>query len=411
MRNFVYYKQQIIVIFTKNLINMWYLFKFVSFLIILLIGAPWITKAQTTIQGTIISSGITREYSVYVPASYSPGEAVPLLFNLHGYTSNGPFQEYYGDFRSIADTAKFLIVHPNGTRDAAGERFWNTWVPPGNGVDDVKFIADLLVTLQSQFTIDPDRVYSTGLSNGGFMSYELACQLSNRIAAIASVAGSVLPSRLNVCTPLHPIPVLEIHGTEDYIVPYYSTWYASTPSLLDYWVRFNGCSPTPIVSEVPNVNITDGCTATHYVYSGGKSNTVVEHYKIVGGGHSWPGAPIDNNAVTNRDFNASQEIWRFLRRYRLSQLKTALSTTSAVLKLNFSVSPNPVKDVLTIRSAKALQVKELSVTDILGREISMQTTPMVDGSLQLLTSNWRSGTYLLKIDDNGFISYKRVIKL
>ncbi|WP_236943242.1 T9SS type A sorting domain-containing protein [Hymenobacter sp. PAMC 26628] len=335
-----------------------------------------------------------------------------MLFNLHGYASNGPFQEYYGDFRPIADTANFIIVHPNGTRDTGGERFWNTWVPPGNGINDVQFITDLLVSLQSQFAIDPDRIYSTGLSNGGFMSYELACQLSDRIAAIASVAGSVLPSRLNACTPLHPVPILEIHGTEDYIVPYYSTWYASIPSLLDYWVRFNGCSSTSTITEVPNINTTDGCTAIHYVYSGGRASSVVEHYKIVGGGHSWPGAPIDNNAVTNRDFNASQAIWRFLRRYRLNQLKTALSTTTnAVLTLDFSASPNPVKDVLTIRSSKTFRTTQLSVTDILGRIIAVQTIPMPDGSLQLLTSNWCSGTYTLRINDNGTASYRRVVKL
>ncbi len=168
----------------------------------------------------------------------------------------------------------------------------------------------------------------------------------------------------------------------------------------------------PTIIEVTDIDITDGCTATHYEYGAGKASSVVEHYKIIGGGHSWPGAPINNNAITNRDFNASQEIWRFLRRYRLNHLKTVLSTTTnSHIRSNFSASPNPVKDILTIQSDKILQAAQLSVTDILGRKIALQTVLTADGNLQVVTSSWRSGAYLLKIYDNNTASYRRVIKL
>ena len=146
-------------------------------------------SAQSNLSGTILSGGLTREYLLYVPAVYTGATAVPLIINLHGYTSSNVAQEFYGDFRPIADTANFLIVHPNGTIDDQGNRFWNTF--GGNStVDDVGFIAQLIDSLRAVYNIDPNRIYATGMSNGGFMSYQLACDLNNRIAAIASVTGS-----------------------------------------------------------------------------------------------------------------------------------------------------------------------------------------------------------------------------
>ncbi|UOQ74047.1 hypothetical protein MUN79_09220 [Hymenobacter cellulosilyticus] len=123
------------------------------------------------------------------------------------------------------------------------------------------------------------------MSNGGFMSYELACKLSNRVAAIGSVTGSIVRSRLGACTPQHPVPVIEIHGTADNTVPYNGNiLFTPIPAVVDYWVRFNGCSTTPVVTAVPNTNTTDGSTAERYVYSGGRNGSVVEHYKIIDGG-------------------------------------------------------------------------------------------------------------------------------
>ena len=214
----------------------------------------------TTSSGTIVSGGLSREYRIYVPASYRAGTAVPLLFNLHGIGSNNIEQENYGDFRSIADTANFLVVHPNGTVNSFVGRNWNTFSAPGSGgVDDVAFLADLLSDLSSKYTLDANRVYSTGMSNGGFMSYELACKLSSRIAAVASVTGGFTTSRLNACTPQHPTPIVEIHGTADGTVPYNGGGpqginFASTPAVLNYWVQFNGCAPTPNVTMLPDIN-------------------------------------------------------------------------------------------------------------------------------------------------------------
>ncbi|MCB2379265.1 T9SS type A sorting domain-containing protein [Hymenobacter sp. BT635] len=376
----------------------------------LLAGFAAPAQAQTTVTGTIVSGGVTREYRLYVPAAYSPAKAVPLLFNLHGYGSNNLEQELYGDFRPIADTANFLIVHPNGTIDGTGSRFWNTFVAPGSGVDDVAFLAELLTNLQSRYSIDPDRVYSTGMSNGGFMSYELACKLSSRVTAVASVTGSMVQSRLNACTPQHPVPVMEIHGTADGTVPYNGNiLFVPIPAVVDYWVRFNGCAPTPAVTAVPNTNTTDGSTAERYVYSGGRNGSVVEHYKIIDGGHTWPGAPV-NIGVTNRDISASREVWRFLRRYRLSQLSTPLSTTAQSAAANISVYPNPVADIVTVRAGGTLLPEQVFVADALGKAVPVRAVRVADGAVQLSTSGWRSGMYLLRVESNGTSSFQKLIK-
>ena len=122
-------------------------------------------SAQTSISGTIQSGGLTREYLLYVPAIYTGNTPAPLVLNLHGYGSNSTQQQVYGNFRPIADTANFLVVHPNGTLDPQGNRFWNTFLIPST-VDDVAFISDLIDTLESMYNIDPNRIYSTGMSNG-----------------------------------------------------------------------------------------------------------------------------------------------------------------------------------------------------------------------------------------------------
>ena len=311
-------------------------------LLISLLGSTAQAQTGQTINGTITVGGVVRDYRLYVPASYVAGRPTPLLLNLHGYSSNNQQQELYGDFRAIADTARFLIVHPNGTLDGTGNRFWNTFTTPNSGgPDDVAFLSALIDALAQQYTLDPDRLYSTGLSNGGFMSYELACRLGSRIAAIASVAGSIATTRLGACAPAHPTPVLEIHGDADGTVPYPgNALFTSVPDVLAYWVTANACNATPTVTAVPDINPTDGCTATHSVWRGSRSGAVVEHFRIVGGGHTWPGAPV-TIGVTNRDINASVEIWRFLRRYRFGRL--ALAAAAPTTPLALRVYPNPAR--------------------------------------------------------------------
>lgn len=394
-------------------------------LLLLSLVAPGALRAQTTptgttITGTLLSGGLTRDYRLYVPAAYQAGTPVPLLFNLHGYGSNNVEQEAYGDFRSIADTANFLVVHPNGAPNAlaGGNRAWNTITLPAGiaGPDDVAFISALLDEIRSKYSVDIDRVYSTGMSNGGFMSYELACRLSGRIAAVASVAGSMAPDRLQIpglCTPQHPTPVLEIHGTADATVPYagglslgvFPT--AAIPAVLSYWVQANGCNPTPAVTTLPDLTTTDNSTVERSLWSGGRQGSVVLHYRIIGGGHTWPGSVFPRaGLVTNYDINASVEVWRFLRRYRLSQLLSpGLATTSAAGPgPAFTVSPNPTgpDGRVLVRASRALLPAQVELLDALGRHLPIPT-PLAapNGAVQLDLNALPGGLYLLQVEVAG----------
>ncbi len=277
-------------------------------------------SAGETVNGSIIHDGIERDYILYVPDSYSGDNAVPLILNFHGYTSNALAQMNYGDFRPIADASGFLVVHPEGTL-LEGKTHWNVggWTS-GSTVDDVGFTDALIDALAFQYNIDLTRVYATGMSNGGYMSFLLACQLSGKIAAIASVTGSMTPETYNECIPQRPIPIMQFHGTADLSVPYEgNSWSKSIDDVLTYWSNFNGCNPTAAVIDIPDIDPNDGSTVEHYVFSGGDNGVTVEHFKVHGGAHTWPGSNF-NSGGTNYDIDASSEIWEFFSRYDINGL-------------------------------------------------------------------------------------------
>ena len=152
--------------------------------LLLLLGFTFSSFAQQTINASITHDGIQRDYIVYIPELYDGTTTVPLILNFHGYGSNAAQQMFYGDFRDIADTEGFLLVHPEGTT-FIGDQFWNVGFPGlSSTIDDVGFTEALIDELATLYAIDLDRVYATGMSNGGFMSFLLACQLSEKIEQI-----------------------------------------------------------------------------------------------------------------------------------------------------------------------------------------------------------------------------------
>lgn len=368
--------------------------------------------AQQTINGNIEHDGVERTYILYVPASYSPDQPVPLVFNFHGYTSNAAAQMFYGDFRSIADTAGFLIVHPMGTPDATGTTHFNAeW---GTNVDDIGYSEALIDHLAEGYSIDQTRIYSTGMSNGGYMSYTLACRLSDRIAAVASVTGSMTVLQLNTpggCTPRRPVPVMQIHGTDDAVVPFNgSNWSGAIQDVLQYWITHNNCDPEPIVINVPNINNNDFSSATHSVYTNGDNGVEVEFYRILNGGHTWPGT-LFPNGVTNQDFNASEKIWEFFSKYDINgQMLTtsvsALDHQRTILKMY----PNPVKNNLSLEFTNK-DVRYLKLMDAQGKEIIFQPVNGI-GQLDLSLQQLNNGIYFLHVlgKQNELLGVKKVIK-
>ena len=298
-------------------------------LIFLIICIPIFALSQQTINSSIIHANLQRDYILYVPAMYNASNPTPLLFNFHGYTSNASDQMWYGDFRSIADTAGFIIAHPMGTLDNSGNTHFNVgW--GGSSVDDIGFTSALIDSISAAYSINLNRVYSTGMSNGGYFSYHLACNLSTKIAAIASVTGTMSQFTYNNCNPQHPVPVMEIHGTADATVPYNGL--LSIPDVMDYWVIYNQCDTQSVITQIPNINIIDGSTVEHYVWKNGLNGVDVEHYKIIDGAHTWPGAPFALG-TTNYDIDASTEIWRFFSKYDINGL---INSSTFVAEIEFA---------------------------------------------------------------------------
>ena len=143
-------------------------------LLLILLYFPHFIFGQQTINDSIIHDNLYRSYITYIPAIYNASQPTPLVFNFHGKTGNSTIAMWRADFRSIADTANFIIVHPQGLLNNSGETHWNVG-QIGTSINDIDFISSLIDSLSLEYNIDSDRVYSTGMSNGAFMSYRLAC--------------------------------------------------------------------------------------------------------------------------------------------------------------------------------------------------------------------------------------------
>lgn len=360
--------------------------------------------SQQTINGSIVHDGLQREYILYVPENYTGDFPVPLVLNFHGYGSNASEQMWYGDFRSIADSAGFLLIHPQGTL-FNGVTHWNVggWTI-GSTVDDIGFTEALIDSLATSYNIDASRVFSTGMSNGGFMSFLLACQLSERIAAIASVTGSMTHETYINSNPQHPFPILQFHGTADEIVPYYgATWTKSIDDVLQYWVGYNNCNATPETVMLPDLDPDDGSTVEHLVYNNGNNGVTVEHYKITGGGHTWPGSAI-NLPGTNYDIDASIEIWNFFTKYDINGIIiTSDIEPSGDNNPNLRIYPNPANSCINIEM-ESFELTYYVLFSPLGKKV-------VDGVItsnihQVDISHLPPNTYFLKIGNSSFKIFK-----
>jgi polyhydroxybutyrate depolymerase len=253
---------------------------------------------------TIISGGLERSYVLYVPTTYKTNRPMPLVFNFHGLGSTGESQFAYSELSTLAEKFKFILVSPNGLGNSWNGGFCCGFAAAA-GIDDVGFTSDMIDEISSEYCVNSDRIYSTGISNGGFMSYRLACDLADRIAAIGPVAAANVTIS---CEPSRPVPVIAMNGTDDILVSY-----AGGLASVQLWAAGNGCSDTPEV-------VYDEGEVTCVAYEDCAEEATAEICTIEGGGHNWPGA-IDLFELdpvlywwaghTTQDIDASREIWKF----------------------------------------------------------------------------------------------------
>jgi len=262
---------------------------------------------------TLMHDGITREYILHVPEIYDGSVQVPLMLNFHGY--GGIASEYMGwaDMRPVADTENFILVYPQGTL-LDGSPHWNAGLDtPDNksDADDFGFVEALLNEISANYNIDSERVYVCGYSNGAFFSYALACFYSDKIAAVGSVAGTMLEETYDYCVPSHPTPMINIHGTSDGVVAYNGgVGLKPINAVLMYWINFNNANTTPITNSTND----NGTTIEHHTYTNGDNGIFVEHYKVIDGNHVW----FDMNY---EGANTGRLIWNYMSRYDINGLR------------------------------------------------------------------------------------------
>jgi polyhydroxybutyrate depolymerase len=289
-------------------------------------------KEELLTDVTINVNGKSRIYDIYLPPLHEISTDLPVLIDIHGFTSTPQDQRTISNFTPIAQKENFIIVWPQA--EARGENcllagpsglYWNAdW---GVNIDDIGFIDALIDQIGSDYNANLSRIYVTGLSNGGFMVYSLACALSDRIAAVASVAGSMTENLLmTTCQPSREIPVLQVHGTNDGVIfwdgePTCKGGIAAIEDVVTFWRTNAECSSTFTEVQYENVDTNDGSTARILTYD--NCNGKVKFLIVDGGGHNWPGSQemiSNSNSLLrpiNNDINASRIIWGFLKEHQL----------------------------------------------------------------------------------------------
>lgn len=329
--------------------------------------------AQQQINKTMSYDGISREYIVYIPASYDGSKAYPLLFSFHGGSGSSSGFINTNDMRPVADTAAFIAIYPQGAIDydavEPGIDPSTSWIHKApTDHDDINFIAAIIDTLANEYVVDENRVYACGYSEGAIFSYELGCRLNHKIAAFAAVSGSMLSDyyrtdiyEWDACSPTHPTAMMLIPGTIDenphsnydgfsYLD---SPLYLSADAITTFWSNYNNTDLTPSITNLDDSFANDNSTVEKKVWENGDNCTAVQELKVTGGDHDWPGS------FGNMDISATNEIWNFVSRFDLNGL------------IDCNTASNHEMNTLENRK------KIIRITDLLGRNTKeIKNTPL-----------------------------------
>ena len=288
----------------------------------------------------IVVGGIARNYLLHVPGALPSGKPAPLVLVFHGGGGHDWNMPGFTQFDALADEQGFLVAYPDSVNGN-----WND----GRGItstDDVGFVRALIDEVARAHSVDPQRIYATGISNGGFFSNRLACDLASKFAAIASVAATMPQELVPACKPLRPISVLYIHGTKDPLVPIDGGKVGfvrgrsrglciSLNEAAKFWRTHDGTSAEPSVTKISD-RVDDGTHVRREAWAAGADNTEVVVYSIEGGGHAWPGGPqylpVFLVGKASQNLDATRTIWDFFKAHYLSRAFAAPSASSARMR-------------------------------------------------------------------------------
>jgi polyhydroxybutyrate depolymerase len=348
----------------------------IRYILILFIGLAWGQPENHQFS----HDGLDRDYYIYIPDSITID--APLLFILHGYGSDANAIMNSSQFNPIADEHGFIVCYPQGTEDNWSNRQWFSGWYSNDPVDDVGFLMSLAQHIQTEFSIGTDKTFCTGMSNGADMSYRLACEASSVFKAVAPVAGCMFEWAINACSPDNPIPVFEIHGTNDNMTLwggdafYYYGAYVGVETTFEFWSQMNVTTES-IIDTLPNLNTQDGSYVISHKNINGINNNEVWLYEVVNGGHHWPGA------YGNMDVSASDEIWGFFNNIISQNLDISVNNMDQFLNsFNiYSNYPNPFNPITTLRYVLPEDVLvNITIYDMMGRQVkTLVNSPQTAG--------------------------------
>lgn len=264
--------------------------------------------------------GVKRQWRIFIPPSYQEGTPTPLVLDFHGTGSTAHGEAKLSEFGTLAADEAFIVVWPEAKyrRKKDGQVTWNVDLHQDT-INDVKFVRELIATISEQYSVDPKRIYATGMSGGGRMSSRLACDLSDVVAAIGPVAGIQYPEN---CSPGRPVPIIAFHGKADNINHYIHQadspdyWHMGVEKAIAEWVKNNQCFDSPLAQTVSE-------TVTRVSYQACAGGGDIVFYRSENAGHTWPGSP---RAVffeeiglgkTNTEVPATKLIWEFFKKHSL----------------------------------------------------------------------------------------------
>lgn len=357
--------------------------KTTTFLIALAIST--ISWSQQTNE-TIDIGGVTRDYIQYLPVGFDPvAESLPVVFCLHGVGDNAQNMSNIG-FNQIGDTARFISVYPQGLNNTLGQTSWaNGTILLSSTANDLGFFHAMMNDLILNQNADPSRIYVSGFSMGSIMSYKLACEMNERVAAIGTMSGTMSTEDLTNCVPSYVTPVIHFHGTMDATVPYDAGALPSlslVPETIDFWTTAHSCGLTSDSTQIPDT-ASDGYTVDKFVYQGCTPNNSVEFWRINGGDHEYFYQPVN-------DFTEAVEIWRFFSQW--SHSNPADAGITDLTENGFTIYPNPTTGVIKLTSEIEDQIEIYSTTGAL--QISVSIVP---GTNEIDLGALSSGVYIVKV--------------
>ena len=380
-----------------------------------------LTFAQQLIEDDLIHGGSTRLYDVFLPSSYDANSDLPLVIMLHGGGGNKDVVQSFTQLNPVANAQDYIAVYPQGLEPLAIGGF--SWADgrgtaaDNAGIDDVGFIQSLINQLKSDYNIDGQRVYIAGFSNGGFMAQTLACEIPEEFAAAAALGSSLGVQQAADCNTDEATPMMYLVGTADPEIPYNGGTMTNpnvepiigVEAAVQFWVDKNGCDDTPQTTNLPDTVTDDNSTVELLTYDNCNCNSDVHFYKIINGGHTWPGneiASIESQlGETNEDINAGFRMLDFFDDHVLCQ---SLSTNEVVLKNEVVIFPNPAHQNVWIETS--FPVTKIQLFSLTGKKLA-ERSGLQQTSLHLDVSHLKTGVYWVKLlRNNSFVLKKLILK-